>query len=152
MAGMMEMAIIGNVGNDAELAYTKSGVAYCSFSVAVNQRWGSGEDKQEKLTWVRVTLWRGLAEALHTYLTKGTQVWVRGETIEANAWIDKAGEAKGQIQLTGSQLQLLGSAGGNGKKNEPVEPPSRTDLSEGTAPKAKQGSNPPQPDMSEIPF
>ena len=73
-----KMIIIGNVGGDPEMRYIPSGDAVTNFSVAVNERWGSAEDRKEKTTWFKVTAWRKLAEICNQYVTKGMSVYVEG--------------------------------------------------------------------------
>ena len=47
------VVIVGNVGKDAEMRYTPSGVPVTSFSMAVNRRWTSASgEQQEKTTWL----------------------------------------------------------------------------------------------------
>lgn len=109
-----QITIVGNVGRDPELKYLPNGVPVCNFTVAVNERWGSGEDRQERTTWFRVAAWRGLAETVSQYLSKGRQVMVVG-TVQASAYTDKDGNAQASLELTAREIKFLGSReGGNG--------------------------------------
>jgi single-strand DNA-binding protein len=100
--------IVGNVGKDAEMRYTPTGVPVTSFSIAVNRRWtnASGE-QQEKTTWFRVTCWRKLAETAAQWVKKGKLLLVEGE-VEAQAYIDREGTARGTLELTASNFKFLG--------------------------------------------
>ena len=112
MAGYEYTIIVGNVGRDPELRYTQSGVAVCSFSVAVTTSWKdkqSGE-KREKTKWFRVSAWRGLGEVCNTYVHKGMQIMVTG-TVDASAYTNNAGEAAASIELTARDVQFLGRRG-----------------------------------------
>ncbi|MGQ9491025.1 MAG: single-stranded DNA-binding protein [Anaerolineae bacterium] len=101
--------IVGNVGRDAEMRYTPSGVPVTSFSVAVNRRWNSATgEQQEKTTWFRVTCWRKLAETAGQYVKKGQRILVEGE-VEAQAYIDREGMARGTLELTASNFKFLSS-------------------------------------------
>ncbi len=101
--------IAGNVGKDAEMRYTPNGVPVTSFSVAVNRRWSSASgEQQEKTTWFRVTCWRKLAETAGQYVKKGMKILVEGE-VEAQAYIDREGNARGTLELTASTFKFLSS-------------------------------------------
>jgi single-strand DNA-binding protein len=91
------VTLIGRVGQDPQMRYTPDGTPVTSFSVATTTTLGktlpSGGERPcpngwkesyngknwELTTWWRVTCWRGLAETVNTYLTKGRQVFVEGE-------------------------------------------------------------------------
>ncbi len=105
-----QIIIVGNVGRDPELKYLPSGVPVCNFTVAVNERWGTGDDKKEKTTWFRVAAWRQLAETVSQYLTKGSQVMVIG-TVDARAYTDNAQQPQASLELTARDVRFLGSRG-----------------------------------------
>jgi single-strand DNA-binding protein len=97
----------GNLGRDAEVKYTQSGTAVCSFSVAVK----SGYGDKEKTEWVKCALFGKRAEGkLVQYLTKGQQVVVDGEP-SSEAWLDKSsGEAKGCLSVFVRDIELVGGS------------------------------------------
>jgi single-strand DNA-binding protein len=105
------VVIVGNVGRDAEMRYTPSGVPVTSFSIAVNRRWTSANgEQQEKTTWFRVTCWRKLAETAAQYIKKGKLILVEGE-VEAGAYVNKNGDAVGTLELTATTFKFLGARG-----------------------------------------
>lgn len=108
MAGYQSCTIVGNVGRDPEFKYTQSGAAVCDFSVAVTERWGSGENRREKTTWFRVTCWQRLAEIANQYVRKGTQILVVG-SVEASAYLDRSGQPASSLEMRANTFQLLGS-------------------------------------------
>ena len=113
MAGYHQTIIVGRVGNrDDTIRYTASGTAVFGFSVAVNERWNDRQsnERREKTTWYRVTLWRRLAESLQQYIQVGTEIMVVG-TVEARAYTNNAGEAAASLDLTARDIQLLGGRG-----------------------------------------
>ena len=125
MAGYEYTIIIGNVGRDPELRYIQSGVAVCSFSVAVSTRWKdkNTNEQREKTKWFKVSAWRGLAETCNTYVRKGMQIMVTG-TVEASAYTNQAGEAAASLELTARDVQFLGRRdedhdGGDGGDSRP---------------------------------
>lgn len=64
----------GRLGNTPELRYTKSGIAVCSFTLAVERP--RQKDKEEETDWPTIIAWRSKAEFAAKYLTKGRKVLV----------------------------------------------------------------------------
>lgn len=114
--------IIGNVGRDPELRYTQSGLAVADFSVAVNRKWTDKDtnEAKEKVTWFRVTCWRGLAETVNQYLSKGRLVMVTGE-VDASAWSGDDGSPRATLELTAREVKFLGG-GGKTQHENPLPP------------------------------
>ncbi len=105
--------LIGNLGRDAEMKYTPSGVPVSRFSVATTRRWKdqqTGEWKDDT-TWTNVVLWRN--ENLAPYLTKGKQVYVEGR-IETRSYEDKDGQKKYATEVVADEVMLLGGRGDGG--------------------------------------
>jgi len=108
------LTIVGNVGADAEVKFTKDGQAIVSFNVAVNKITGKGDNRKSVVTWFQVTVWGEYGEALADYLRKGTLVTVTGE-VSASAWIDQTGQARAGLQIKAADhIALLSS----GRKSE----------------------------------
>lgn len=77
---MSQVTIIGTAGHDGELRFTRTGVPVLTFSIASNRRVKDGDEwKDGPTSWRRVTVWRGLAEALAAEVTKGRRLIVVGE-------------------------------------------------------------------------
>ncbi|MHB8624577.1 MAG: single-stranded DNA-binding protein [Aggregatilineales bacterium] len=125
------VTIVGNVGRDAEIAYTKQAIAVTKFSVAVNKTTGKGDAKRQKTTWFNVTLWRERAEALVPYIKSGMLVLVTGE-VSVSPYIDKkTGNAAASLELNAADVQLLTSKQemerrANGEYDEPETEASTT--------------------------
>lgn len=107
-----QVIIVGNVGKDPEFRYTPQGVAVADFTVAVNKRTGKGEDRKDKTTWFRVTVWRERAETVSQYVKKGMKIMVIGE-VEARAYIDKNNQPQATLELTANDFKFLDSKGDN---------------------------------------
>lgn len=99
---------LGNLGNDPEMRYTGSGTAVAHFDLAVNKEWtDSAGERQSKTVWMRVTVWRALAENCAKYLSKGKRVLVVGELEEASAFIDREGNARASNEVTATRVTFL---------------------------------------------
>lgn len=102
--------IIGNLGHDPELRYLPSGVAVCAFSVAVNRKWTDRDGQpHDETVWYKVTAWDKLAEICGQYLSKGRQVLVEGDRLQARAYLNKQGEAAASLELSARAVKFLGS-------------------------------------------
>ena len=99
---------VGNVGRDAEMRFTPSGVPVTDFSLAINRRWTDRDgNTQEKTTWYKVICWRKLAETAAQYIRKGKLILVEGE-VEASAFTGRDGEARATLELTAFNFKFLG--------------------------------------------
>lgn len=109
-----QITIVGNVGRDPELKYTQSGTAVTDFSVAVNRSWTSNTgEKHEETTWFRITCWNRLAETVAEYVTKGMQVLVVGDRIQADTYMGNDGTPRASLTVTANTVRFLGSRGDN---------------------------------------
>lgn len=75
MASLNRVQLLGNLGKDPELAYTKSQLPYAKFSVATTEK---PKDRDPITTWHRVIVWGKQAEIAHKYLKKGQQLFLEG--------------------------------------------------------------------------
>jgi single-strand DNA-binding protein len=141
--GWSQTIIIGNVGRDPEFRYTPQGVAVCDFSVAVSRVTGREENRQEKTTWYRVTVWRERAETASRYVKKGMKIMVVGE-VEARAYTDKNNQPQASLELTARDFQFLDSRAeaGGGEAEYQVNRKAASSASGGDYPE----------DTSDIPF
>lgn len=134
--------IVGNIGNDPELKYLQSGTAVCSMNVAVNETWSdrNTNERREKTTWYRVSVWGRQAETVSKYLSKGRQVMVVG-TVEANAFMGQDGQPRASLDLRAREVRFLqGGNGGSGSSGGSSGGDDYDDYA------------PPPQDMDDIPF
>lgn len=102
---MNTITVVGNIGSDAELRHTQSGVPVASFSLASND----GPKDKQRTVWFRVSVWREFGEKLAPYLTKGAQVMVVGSIdAEPRVWQTQSGENRAGIDVTAQRIRLLG--------------------------------------------
>ncbi|MGD2207160.1 MAG: single-stranded DNA-binding protein [Anaerolineae bacterium] len=128
------VTLIGRVGQEPQMRYTPDGVPVTNFSVATTQTiskertpecpagWKESYNGRnwELTTWWRVTCWRGLAETVNQYLSKGRQVFVEGEVSGENRdgqqWprIYTANDGTvraANYEITARMVKFLGSPG-----------------------------------------
>ncbi|MFC2036697.1 single-stranded DNA-binding protein [Chloroflexota bacterium] len=139
------VTLIGNVGQDPQMRYTQDGTPVTSFSVATSTSlskatrpecpngWKESYNGKnwELTTWWRVTCWRGLAETVNQYLTKGRQVFVEGEvggeSVDGNqnprVWTGNDGVARASFEVTARTVKFLGGRGDSAAGAPIGEPP-----------------------------
>lgn len=86
-----EVTLIGNIGNDPEIAYLPSGATVANFTVATTETWMDKQtnQKQEKTEWHRCKAFdRGnykMGEYIGQSCKKGTKIYVKG-SLETHEW------------------------------------------------------------------
>lgn len=112
MTGVNKVILVGNLGRDPEVRYTKSGQAVASFSLATSEKWtGKDGKKEEKTEWHRVIAWGKLGEICGEYLNKGKQVYIEGR-LQTREWEDNDGNKKQTTEIVANTMTMLGQVGG----------------------------------------
>lgn len=112
MGSVNRVTLIGNLGKDPEVRFTKTGTAVASFSIATTEKWTNKEgNKEEKTEWHRIVAWGKLGEICGEYLNKGKQVYIEGK-LQTRQWDDKEGVKHYTTEIVASQMVMLGHADG----------------------------------------
>jgi len=109
MASFNKVFLMGNLTRDPELKYLPSGTALCSFGMAVNEKYKSGDEWKEKVHFVDITAWGKSAEAVTHYLEKGSQVLIEGR-LDYQTW-EKDGQKRSKLEVVANNVQFLNSPG-----------------------------------------
>jgi single-strand DNA-binding protein len=114
MAGVNKVILVGNLGRDPELRYTKNGQAVANFSLATTEQWNSREGQREERTeWHRIVAWAKTAELCSQYLSKGRSVYIEGQ-LRTRDWEDRDGNKRQTTEIHAQTVQFLGGRGGSG--------------------------------------
>ena len=113
MASLNRVQLIGNLGRDPELRYTKTQVPYAKFSLATTEEFTSGGEKQKKTSWHNLIVWGKQAEIADKYLRKGKQIFAEGR-IEYREYEDSNGQRKFATDIRVDKFIMLGGPGGGG--------------------------------------
>lgn len=84
---MNKVTLVGNIGVDPDIRYTKTGETVVSFTMATNKRWKdktTGELKQTT-EWHKLVAFNSVAERAKEELSRGVPIKVEGE-IRSNRW------------------------------------------------------------------
>lgn len=128
-----KVILIGNVGRDPEVRYTKSGQVVADLRVATNETWKDKQgQRQERTEWHRIVLWGQQAEFAQNYIKKGRQVYVEGR-LQTRDWTDNQNVKHYTTEVVANTVRLLGRAsegeGGGGRSYADYSP------AEGAAPR-----------------
>ena len=105
---MIKLQVIGNLGKDC-MVNMVNGKNVINFSVAHTERYRDSTGVQkEKTTWVECAYWTDRT-AIADYLTKGRTVFAEG-TPEADAYLNKEGQAAATLRMRVQSVQLLGTS------------------------------------------
>lgn len=116
MSGSLnKVTLIGHLGADPEMHYTKDGKPIASLRIATSEGWkdrATGE-KKEKTEWHSVVIYsEGIAGIAAQYLKKGSKVYLEGR-LQTRKWQDKEGHDRYTteviLQNFNSQLIMLPS-------------------------------------------
>ncbi len=135
MRGVNKVILIGNLGRDPDVRYTKDGKAVATLNIATTDTWNdqSGQ-RQERTEWHRVVLWGKQAEVAKEYLAKGRQVYIEGK-LQTRSWDDREGHKRYTTEVRCDQMLMLGGRGdAAGREPPPPEPPPPSGAPEGEPP------------------
>jgi len=104
--------LIGNLGADPEMRYTRQGMPVAHLSLATNESWVDREGtRQDRVLWHRVEVWGEMARAMEQHARKGQLVFVEG-TLRYNEWTDREGRTRmsASVSVAGAsaRVRLLG--------------------------------------------
>ena len=107
---------IGNLTADPEIRTMPNGEQVANFTIALNERYKAKDGNiVENVEYVRIVLYRRLAEIAGQYLHKGSQVYVEGR-LKTRKWQDNNGQDRYTTEIQGDNLQMLG-----GRQDEPTQ-------------------------------
>ena len=118
------VALMGRLVADPELRHTTSGIATCSFRIAVDRSFvRAGEER--KADFIDIVVWRQTAEFVCKYFRKGNLIAVDG-SIQTRNYEDKQGNKRTAFEVVASNVHFTGersSGGGQGGYSAPAPAP-----------------------------
>jgi len=101
------VALMGRITADPELKRTANGIAVCSFCIAVNRTYvKAGEDREADF--INIITWRGTAEFVCKYFTKGQLMALEG-AIQTRNYEDKNGNKRTSVDVVASNIHFAES-------------------------------------------
>ena len=112
-----KIIVVGRVGQDPEVRYSKNGNPVANLSVATTHSRKSGDGYEDETEWHKIVCFGSQAEFAKEYINKGNLVSVVGR-INTNKWQDKNGNTRSQKQIICRELNLYSSNKSNNNQQE----------------------------------
>ncbi len=110
MKSVNRVILMGNLGSDPDVRYTKEGKPVAVLSLATNEVYKTQEGEKKEVTdWHAVVVWGQQAEICKQYLMKGSLILVEGK-MKSRLWQDKNGQKHKSVEILASSIKFLGKA------------------------------------------
>ena len=110
--------IMGRLTRDPELRRTQSGTAVTSFSLAVDRDFKSQSGEKET-DFIDIVAWRGTAEFVSKYFTKGRMAVVEGR-LQIRDWTDRDGGKRRSAEVIADNVYFGDSKREGGSDYSPA--------------------------------
>jgi len=114
---MNKVILIGRLTRDPEVRYTQSGIAVCTFTLAVDRRYARKAENNGQPTadFIPIVAWRKLAEICGNNLTKGRRISVEG-SMQVRSYEAQDGTKRYVTEVIADEIEFLDSrSGGQGE-------------------------------------
>ena len=107
---MNKAILIGRLTRDPEVRYTQSGVAVCTFTLAVDRRFARRDANagQPTADFIPIVAWRKLAEICGNNLIKGRRISVEGR-IQVRSYEAQDGAKRYVTEIVADEIEFLDS-------------------------------------------
>ena len=112
------VVLTGRLTADPELKTTQSGLCVTSFSIAVDRRFRSGEERQTDF--INIVAWRQQAEFVAKYFKKGNLIGIQG-SIQTRKYTDKNGNNRTAFEVVADNIQFVESKRDSAGNSEPAQ-------------------------------
>lgn len=103
-----KIIMMGRLVRDPELRHTQSGTAVASFTLAVDRDFKDKATGERAVDFIDCTAWRGTAEFVSRYLTKGRMAVVDGR-LQIRRWEDKDGNKRYSPEVVAESVYFADS-------------------------------------------
>lgn len=99
------VVLIGRLTRDPEIKYTPSGAAVASFTIAVDRKFKNAKGEKEA-DFIRIVVWRKLAEICSEQLSKGRLIAVDGR-LQVRSYDGQDGQRKSISEVVAEDIRFL---------------------------------------------
>ena len=100
------VVLTGRLTADPELKTTPNGTNVTTFSIAVERRYRSGEERQTDF--INIVAWQKTAEFITKYFKKGNLIGIEG-SIQTRRYQDKNGNNRNAFEVIANNVQFVES-------------------------------------------
>ena len=144
---MNKAILIGNLANDPESRTTSSGIAQCTFRLAVQRRFANQQGVREA-DFLTIVCWRQTAELCARYLSKGRKVAVEG-SIQTRSYDAQDGTKRYVTEIIADNVEFLSSREDGGSRQGNYAPAAPAPAPRNAAPASSDFT---EVDDDELPF
>lgn len=112
---MNNVVLKGRLVADPILKQTQSNISVTSFKIAVDKY--TGKDGEKQADFIECNAWRGTAEFISKYFTKGQEILIRG-AIHNKEWTDKNNVKHYTYEVTAENAEFCGSKASNAQPQQ----------------------------------
>ena len=98
--------LTGRLTADPELKTTQSGIPVTNFSIAVDRKVKSSDEKHTDF--INIVAWRQTAEFITKYFSKGSMIGIEG-SIQTRKYQDKDGNNRTAFEIVTNNVQFIES-------------------------------------------
>jgi len=147
-----QVNLVGNLGQDPEVRFSTNGNAVTTISIAYSSSMKTKEGAYKE-GWIKVVIFKELAEAVGTNLRKGDRVMVSG-LLDPNEWTNNEGQKIKQIQIIANMVSKVIKTKPATQNNSFNQPPAQNKsyvkpTTQSTTPFESQNNN---FDIPDLPF
>lgn len=102
----------GRLTADPELKQTPSGVAVCSFTLAVNRKYA--KEGEQNTDFINCVAWRNTAEFISKYFKKGSSLCIVGN-IQTRTWTDQNNQKRYATEVIVDEALFVDSKSDGGQ-------------------------------------
>ena len=115
--------LIGTMGAEPEFKMLNNGqMPVATVSIATNETYKDQQGvSQERTEWHRLVFWNKLAEIVHQYLHKGSQIYVEGK-LRTRSFDDQNGQKKYVTEIQVTEMLMLGGKNDLQQNNSAPQP------------------------------
>ena len=145
-----KVILMGRFSADPELRHTQSGTPVASFRLAVDRDF-KDKDGSRQTDWLDCVAWRGTAEFISRYFSKGRLVVVEG-SLQTRNWTDKEGNKRVSVETIVSSAWFADSKKENATSDDDSYMPPPVGRPTGSEPPAGQEAMEGYSSDEELPF
>lgn len=102
-----EIILMGRLTRDPELRHTQSGTKVAAFTLAVDRDYKDASGEKET-DFIDIVAWRGTAEFVSKYFTKGRMAVVKGR-LQIRDWTDKDNNKRRSAEVVAESVYFADS-------------------------------------------
>ena len=116
-----QITVAGRLTHDPEMRHTANGTAVASFALAVDRDYTSKDSGERETDFVDIVAWRGTAEFVSKYFTKGRMAIVEGR-LQIHPWTDQEGAKRFSTEIVAEHV-YFGDSKPKAQDEDASEPP-----------------------------